>query len=86
MNKSAIGLLSGLGAASIWGGMYVVSKVVLNVIPPFILLSLRLILGAITLGIVILFQKRPMLTKQQLRDSFYVGIVGYGISLAETII
>ena len=39
------GLLSGLIAASIWGGMYVVSKVVLNVIPPFTLLSLRLILG-----------------------------------------
>ena len=82
MNKSIIGLLSGLTAASIWGGMYVVSKVVLEVIPPFILLSLRLILGAATLGVIILLQKKAALTKRQLRNSFYVGIVGYGISLA----
>ena len=82
MNRSLIGLLSGLAAASIWGGMYVVSKVVLEVIPPFTLLSLRLILGIATLGIVILLQRKAALTKQQLRASFYVGIVGYGISLA----
>jgi len=82
MNRSVIGLLSGLAAASIWGGMYVVSKVVLDVIPPFTLLSLRLILGAATLGIISLVQKKAALTKKQLRDSFYVGIVGYGVSLA----
>ena len=82
MNRSVIGLLSGLAAASIWGGMYVVSKVVLDVIPPFTLLSLRLILGAATLGIIILIQRKAALTKKQLRDSFYVGIVGYGVSLA----
>lgn len=82
MNRSLIGLLSGLAAASIWGGMYVVSKVVLDVIPPFTLLSLRLILGAATLGVIILLQRKPALTKRQLRDSFYVGIVGYGVSLA----
>ena len=82
MNKTLIGLLSGLGAASIWGGMYVVSKVVLEVIPPFTLLSLRLILGAATLGLIILLQRKAALTKRQLRDSFLVGIVGYGVSLA----
>ena len=82
MNRSLIGLLSGLAAASIWGGMYVVSKVVLDVIPPFTLLSVRLVLGAVTLGSIILIQRKPALTKQQLRESFYVGIVGYGISLA----
>ena len=82
MNRSAIGLLSGLTAASIWGGMYVVSKVVLEIIPPFTLLALRLILGAITLGAIILLQRKATLTKQQLRDSFLVGMVGYGISLA----
>lgn len=82
MNKSVNGLISGLIAASIWGGMYVVSKVVLEVIPPFILLSLRLILGAVILGGVVLFQRKARLTKRQFRDSFLVGFVGYGISLA----
>lgn len=81
MNKSVLGLLSGLIAASIWGGMYVVSKVVLDVIPPFALLSLRLILGAATLGVSVFFQKNRTFTKRNFRDSFLVGIVGYGISL-----
>lgn len=81
MNKTLIGLLSGLIAASIWGGMYVVSKVVLEVIPPFSLLAIRLILGAGTLGAVILFRRGSRLTPRQMRDSFLVGIVGYGISL-----
>lgn len=82
MNKSIVGLLSGLIAASIWGGMYVVSKVVLDVIPPFTLLTLRLILGATVLGVIVLFQRRGSFTKSNFRDSFLVGVVGYGISLA----
>jgi len=81
MDRSTLGLISGLVAASIWGGMYVVSKVVLDVIPPFSLLSLRLILGVITLGIIIFFQGKRTFTRKNFRDSFLVGIVGYGISL-----
>ena len=66
--------------------MYVVSKVVLEVIPPFTLLTIRLIMGALTLGIVIYFRNRrankPLsITKQTFWSSFLVGVVGYGISL-----
>ena len=78
---SLAGLIAGLAAASIWGGMYVVSKVVLEVIPPFALLTTRLVLGAITLGIVIAFRKKYTLTRKQIIQSFLVGVVGYGISL-----
>jgi drug/metabolite transporter (DMT)-like permease len=79
---SITGLVAGLGAASIWGGMYVVSKVVLDVIPPFALLSLRLLMGAMTLGLVILFRKnKPIFTREQFWKSLLVGFVGYGISL-----
>jgi drug/metabolite transporter (DMT)-like permease len=79
---SITGLLAGLAAASIWGGMYVVSKVVLEVIPPFALLSLRLIMGAIALGLVILFRKnKSVFTREQFWKSLLVGFVGYGISL-----
>jgi len=81
MNKAVIGLLCGITAASIWGGMYVVSKVVLEVIPPFTLLAIRLILGAISLGIAISFRRKTEFTKKQILDSFLVGFVGYGISL-----
>lgn len=81
MKHSVQGLIAGLVAAAIWGGMYVVSKVVLEVIPPFSLLTLRLILGAVTLGIVIAVRKKTEFTREQFRDSFMVGFVGYGISL-----
>jgi drug/metabolite transporter (DMT)-like permease len=80
------GLIAGLTAASIWGGMYVVSKVVLEVIPPFSLLVSRLVLGALTLGIVIYFRNRnaetkTIVTKEFFWSSFLVGFVGYGVSL-----
>jgi drug/metabolite transporter (DMT)-like permease len=79
---SFAGLFAGLGAASIWGGMYVVSKVVLEVIPPFSLLTIRLIMGALTLGLVVYFRKnKPSFTKEQFWASLFVGFVGYGISL-----
>ena len=80
------GLISGLTAAAIWGGMYVVSKVVLEVIPPFSLLTIRLIMGALTLGIVVYLRNRRAgtaltITKDFFWTSFLVGFVGYGISL-----
>jgi drug/metabolite transporter (DMT)-like permease len=87
MKKHSIaGLFAGLGAASIWGGMYVVSKVVLDVIPPFALLSIRLVMGAAALGLVIYFRNKRAtikvaLTKEQFWKSLLVGFVGYGISL-----
>lgn len=66
--------------------MYVVSKVVLEVIPPFSLLTLRLLMGALALGLVIYFRARKtrepiVVTQQNFWTSFLVGVVGYGISL-----
>jgi drug/metabolite transporter (DMT)-like permease len=82
MNKTIIGLLCGLGAASIWGGMYVVSKVVLDIIPPFSLVTLRLVLGAITLMIVLTMKGFPRLSRRQFLQILGVGFIGYGISLS----
>lgn len=81
MNKTAAGILCGLGAASIWGGMYVVSKVVLDIIPPFSLVSLRLLLGALTLATVLGVRGFPKITQKQFWQVIGVGFVGYGISL-----
>ena len=61
--------------------MYVVSKVVLEVIPPFSLLTLRLVLGVVTLALVIVLRPKTDFTHEQFRASFLVGFVGYGISL-----
>ena len=82
MNKTSLfGLLSGIAAASIWGGMYVVSKVVLDVIPPFTLLTSRLLLGILTLGVVIALRGKIQLAKKQFWQILGVGVIGYGVSL-----
>src|SRR3990170_655511 len=82
MNKTLVGILCGLGAASIWGGMYVVSKVVLDIIPPFTLVSLRLLLGALTLAIVLAVRGFRKITRKQFWQAVGVGFVGYGVSLS----
>lgn len=77
--KSAI---FGLGAAAIWGGMYVVSDVVLPVIPPFTLLSLRLLISVIVLGAIVFgIQKSALPPWPVIREALIVGVVGFGISL-----
>lgn len=81
-NKTLIGILCGLGAASIWGGMYVVSKVVLEIIPPFTLVSLRLLLGILTLAIVLAIHRFVKISRNQFLQIVGVGFVGYGVSLS----
>ena len=74
-----IGILYGLSAASIWGGMYVVSKVVLEVVPPFTLLTVRLILGMATLGVVLVFKGWREMERGGVIQALGVGLVGYGL-------
>lgn len=66
--------------------MYVVSKVVLEVIPPFTLLLIRLSMGAIVLGVIVYFRNRKAgqtlsVSSELFWKNFLVGVVGYGISL-----
>jgi drug/metabolite transporter (DMT)-like permease len=81
LSRGMIGILAGLGAASIWGGMYVVSKVVLNVIPPFTLVTLRLLLGIFALWLIIARRGGTGFTRKQTLQAVGVGLVGYGVSL-----
>jgi drug/metabolite transporter (DMT)-like permease len=75
------GILAGLIAAAIWGGMYVVTKLVLDVIPPFTLLTSRLVLGALTLWPFVIREGGMRLSRQGWSQLMGVGLVGYGISL-----
>lgn len=82
MTPGVRGAIYGITAAAIWGGMYVVSDVVLKVIPPFSLLALRLILGTLVLGL--LLARTPNLHWPQGRERLKllgVGVVGFGLSL-----
>ena len=78
---SVLGLIAGLSAAAIWGGMYVVSKVVLDVIPPFTLLVIRLVLGFLALALVIWLRGGFSVNPRQFWSYFGVGAIGYGFSL-----
>jgi drug/metabolite transporter (DMT)-like permease len=81
MNKTLLGIICGLSAAAIWGGMYVVSKVVLAIIPPFTLVTIRLVLGGLTLWLIRSFRGGVKIETNQFWRVFGVGIIGYGISL-----
>lgn len=81
MKSPLFGLVAGLSAASIWGGMYVVSKAVMAVLPPYLLLTLRLLLGIATLSLVVLFAGGLKVTRRQFWQIFWVGFVGYGVSV-----
>ncbi len=76
------GILMGLGAAAIWGMMYVISKVVLDVIPPFTLLTIRLVMGIAVLWVFVTRQGGTGFTRRQTAIAVGVGLVGYGVSVA----
>ncbi len=73
------GAIYGVAAAAIWGGMYVVSDVVLQVIPPFTLLSLRLIIGVTIVGLIL--RRKVIIPRRDALKLIGVGLVGFGVSL-----
>ena len=79
------GTIYGITAASIWGGMYVVSDVVLLVLPPFTLLSLRIALGLLVL-LPIAKARGYTVPGGAIRwHLLAVGVIGLGISLGRAI-
>lgn len=60
--------------------MYVVSDVVLETIPPFALLTLRLLLGIAALGL-FLRQRGLRVDWSRMQPALLAGFVGYGVSL-----
>src|SRR5574341_2084264 len=81
MKSRVLGIFCGLGAAGIWGVMYVVSKLVLDIIPPFSLIVTRLVLASLTLWLVIAWRRTLTISRNDFWRVFGVGAVGYGVSL-----
>lgn len=80
MTDTLRGAIYGIAAAAIWGGMYVISDVVLTTVPPFTLLTIRLIMGALVLAPFVLRQRaRP--TLPEILRMLAVGFMGFGISV-----
>jgi drug/metabolite transporter (DMT)-like permease len=82
MNNKILGALFLSLAASIWGAMYVVVKVVVEVVPPFELVWMRYVIAVITLAIIGFSMKQSWrIAKKDWLIIFLVGLVGNTISI-----
>jgi drug/metabolite transporter (DMT)-like permease len=68
-------------AAAIWGGMYVVSDAVLEVVQPATFLVMRYALGLATLWIVFLARRERGIARRDWPEVALVAFVGFGVSL-----
>jgi drug/metabolite transporter (DMT)-like permease len=68
-------------AAAIWGGMYVVSAAVLRVIPPWVLLEMRFVLGFLCLGALAHRFRAWRVERRDLPPLLLLGLVGYSGSI-----
>jgi drug/metabolite transporter (DMT)-like permease len=82
MIKNYLGPIYLTLAASIWGGMYVVSKMVLTIIAPLELVWFRYVVALVTLAVISIATGQAW--KIQRRDMpiiFFIGLIGYFISI-----
>lgn len=64
-------------AATIWGGMYVVSKVVLEKVPPWVLLEMRFVIGLVVLGVWAWYVNEWKIAFRDLKAMALIGLIGY---------
>ncbi|MHB1628383.1 MAG: DMT family transporter [Bacilli bacterium] len=82
MNRRYLGSLYLGLAASIWGGMYVVSKVVLQVIAPLELVWLRFVVALFFLtGIGVLTRQSWRIRRRDIGLVLAIGVIGYAASI-----
>ena len=79
--RRAAGIAAALGAAAIWGGMYVVSKYVLDYVPPVTLVLLRLVIGTATLAAIAAATHAPGVRRRDLPLMALLGLVGLCVSM-----
>ncbi len=82
MRKEWLGALSLTLAASIWGGMYVVSKYALAYIEPFTFVWLRYAVAFTVLFIVWLRFGRESIRRADWKWIGLVGVIGYVASIS----
>lgn len=75
------GAIYGLTAAAIWGGLYVVSDIVLQTIPPFTLLTIRLLMGIAVLAVLLWRSGSPLPERSETIRLLMVGFLGFGVSV-----
>lgn len=68
-------------AAGIWGGMYVVSKYVLDYVPPLTLVVIRFIIAAVVLGIIFYIKGHKRVAREDIKLMAWLGFIGYTVSI-----
>ncbi|MGG0289393.1 DMT family transporter [Bacillus pacificus] len=86
MKQTILGAICLSLAASIWGGMYVVSKYVLDFIPPLTLVWLRFIIAFVVLYAVLKITEKKQKKTVTIRKKdwllfAWIGFIGYFISI-----
>ncbi|HDR4910354.1 DMT family transporter [Bacillus cereus] len=86
MKQTILGAIYLSLAASIWGGMYVVSKYVLDFIPPLTLVWLRFIIAFVVLYGILKIAEKKQKKKVTIRKKdwllfAWIGFIGYFISI-----
>ncbi|EOO28397.1 drug/metabolite exporter family protein [Bacillus cereus BAG1X2-3] len=86
MKQTILGAICLSLAASIWGGMYVVSKYVLDFIPPLTLVWLRFIIAFVVLYFILKIAEKKQKKKVVIRKKdwllfAWIGFIGYFISI-----
>lgn len=86
MTAQARGIIAATSAAAIWGGMYVVSRLVLAVVPPLTLLVIRFLIALPVLWVWhgLAERRRPGWRWPDQRgwlDLIAIGVTGYCVSL-----
>ncbi|EJQ53683.1 hypothetical protein A6279_19710 [Bacillus wiedmannii] len=86
MKQTILGAICLSLAASIWGGMYVVSKYVLDFIPPLTLVWLRFIVAFVVLYAILKIAEKKQKKKITIRKKdwllfAWIGFIGYFISI-----
>lgn len=82
MIKTYLGQVYLALAASIWGGMYVVSKIVLEVIQPLELVWLRYLVALVTLAVLGFATRQSwQIRRGDLPLVFSIGVIGYFVSI-----
>ncbi|MFI3603680.1 DMT family transporter [Vagococcus fluvialis] len=82
MKKNLVGSLYLIIASSIWGGMYVVVKVLVSIIPPLELVWLRYLIAFVSLLIVgVVTKQNWQIEKRDYLKIIAIGITGYAISI-----
>ncbi|HFJ9439697.1 MULTISPECIES: DMT family transporter [Bacillus] len=86
MKQTILGAICLSLAASIWGGMYVVSKYALDFIPPLTLVWLRFIIAFVVLYAILKIAEKKQKKKVTIRKKdwllfAWIGFIGYFISI-----